>query len=309
MERFLDQLAGAAPAWLAAGAVLHVAAQLARGLAWRGALAPLAPGGAPRCPRRVAACWITGAGLSGLLSARGGDVVRIGLVRRLVPGAPVAALAGTLAVEGAFETLTGTLLGAWALSRGLGGGFEPTPAHALVALGVVGVLAALWALPATRRWVRRQARAAGAGLVLLRRPKVYARTVLPFAAASRLLRVLSVGCFLAAFALPVGLAAIACVAAAQGGARTAPAPGVGTAAGAGLLVVAFGPVTGHAVDPAALAAFAVGVPALLTLVGVTLSGLLALWLLRVASPLRAWRELRGLGAPAPEPAVLRAPAR
>ncbi len=97
MERILDQLSGAAPAWLAAGAVLHVAAQVARGLAWRGALAPLAPPGPRLCPRRVAGCWIAGAGLSGLLSTRGGDVVRIGLVRRLVPGAPVAALVGTLA--------------------------------------------------------------------------------------------------------------------------------------------------------------------------------------------------------------------
>jgi len=308
VESILAHLAGAAPAWLAAGVALHLAAQAARGLAWRGALGPLAGGAAVLCPRRVAACWIAGAGLSGVLSSRGGDVVRLGLVRRLVPGVPVAALAGTLVVEGAFETVTGTLLGAWALSRGIAAVGPPGAAQAVPLVALVVLLAGLCAVPATRRWLRRQARAAAAGLALLRRPRAYARGVLPFAALSRALRVLSVGCFLAAFALPVGLAAIACVAAAQGSARTAPAPGVGTAAGAGLLVVAFGPVTGHAVDPARLVAFAVGVPALLTVVGISLSAALAVWLLGVGSPVRAWRGLRGLAEAAPEPAALRAPA-
>src|SRR5918996_608567 len=78
-DRLLDALAGAHVGLLAAAVALHVAGQVCRGLAWRGVLAAAFPG----VTRRHACAWhVCGAGLSGVLSARGGDAVRIALARR-----------------------------------------------------------------------------------------------------------------------------------------------------------------------------------------------------------------------------------
>ncbi len=296
MEELLGHLGRASVPLLALGVALHLAGGLLRGLAWRRALDPLAPGGRPLSRRAVAACWLAGAGLSGVLSARGGDAVRIGLVRRVLPGVPIAALVGTIAVEGAFETVTGVLLGTWAAARGVegaSGGGVPWLPFAIAG----GVVFALGAHPRVNLWLRHQGREAARGVALLGDPRRYARTVLPFSAASRLVRLGAMACFLAAFALPTTLAAILFLATAQGSGRAVPAPGAAAGVGGTLLVVAFAAVTGQAADPAALAALAIGVPALLTAVGVPLSVALVLYALGTPSPRRAWRELRAPAAP------------
>ncbi len=292
---------------LALGVVLHLAGQVLRGLAWRGALVPLrVPGGPALRLRTVIACWVAGAGLSGVLSARGGDAVRLALVRKAVPGVPIAALAATIAVEGAFETVTGVALGMWAAGAGIdgaGGGGTPWWPFALGAV----VFAVLGVHPRLSRWLRARGREAQSGIALLGDPRRYARTVLPYSAASRLVRFGAMACFLAAFALPTTLAAILFLATAQGSGRAVPAPGAAAGVGGTLLVVAFEPVTGREADTAALAALAVGVPALLTAVGVTLSVALALAVLGTASPRKAWRELRRRPTAGPGPAAAAAP--
>ena len=305
MEELLGHLGRASVPLLALGVALHLAGQLLRGLAWRGAVAPLAAGDRPLPRRSVIACWVAGAGLSGILSARGGDAVRIALVRRVVPGVPIAALVGTIAVEGAFETVTGIALGMWAAGRGIdeaGGGGTPWLPFAIAG----GVVFALGAHPRINLWLRRQGREAARGVALLGEPRRYARTVLPFSAASRLVRLGAMACFLAAFALPTTLAAILFLATTQGTGRAVPAPGAAAGVGGTLLVVAFAPVTGERAEPAALAALAIGVPALLTAVGATLSAALTLYVLGTPSPRRAWRELRGgTRAASAEPALTR----
>jgi len=60
---------------------------------------------------------VCGAGLSGVLSTRGGDAVRIALAKRELPGATWPLLAGTLVADGAFTAISGPLL---ALSIGIG---------------------------------------------------------------------------------------------------------------------------------------------------------------------------------------------
>ncbi len=302
MEELLGHLGRASVPLLALGVALHLAGQLLRGLAWRRALEPLAPGGRTPSRRSVVVCWVAGAGLSGVLSARGGDAVRIALVRRVVPGVPIAALVGTIAVEGAFETVTGVLLGTWAAGRGIEGAGGGVPWLPVAIAGAV--VLALGAQPRVNLWLRRQGREAARGVALLGDPGRYARTVLPFSVASRVVRLGAMACFLAAFALPTTLAAILFLATAQGSGRAVPAPGAAAGVGGTLLVVGFTAVTGEAADPAALAALAIGVPALLTAVGVSLSAALVLAALGTPSPRRAWRELRGgtRAATAREPA-------
>jgi len=296
MDELLGHLARASLPLLALGVVLHLAGQVLRGVAWHGALAPLHPPGAPPLRRRTAiAGWVAGAGLSGVLSARGGDAVRVALARRALPGVPIAALVGAIVVEGAFETATGIALGAWAAGAGIDGGGGP----GWVTFAVIGAVSTAFSLhPRLRAWVAARLTEARRGVALLGDPRRYARIVLPWNVASRILRFGSMACFLAAFSLPTTLAAVAFLVTAQGSGRVVPAPGAAAGVSGALLVVGFTPVTGQAADTAALTAMAIGVPALLTAVGVTLSVALILALLGTPSPRRAWRELR---RPAVEP--------
>src|SRR6478672_3437523 len=105
--------AGAQIGWLVLAVVLHVCGQVSRGVAWRGVLAA----SWPHVTRRRACTWyVCGAGLSGLLSARGGDAVRAALGKRELERATWPALAGTLAAEASFESAFGigfTLLAVW----------------------------------------------------------------------------------------------------------------------------------------------------------------------------------------------------
>ena len=102
-----DLVAAAARAeagWVAAAVVLHVSGQVCRGVAWRGVLAA----SFPQVTRRRACVWhVCGSGLSGVLSPRGGDAVRMALAKRELPGATWPALAGTLVAEASFEGLCG----------------------------------------------------------------------------------------------------------------------------------------------------------------------------------------------------------
>ena len=93
--------AGAQVGWLVLAVVLHVCGPVSRGVAWRGVLAASWP---EVTRRRVCAWYVCGAGLSGLLSARGGDAIRVTLAKRELPGATWPALAGTLCAEASFES-------------------------------------------------------------------------------------------------------------------------------------------------------------------------------------------------------------
>ena len=89
--------AGAQIGWLVLAVVLHVCGQVSRGVAWRGVLAATWP---EVTRRRVCAWYVCGAGLSGVLSPRGGDAVRVTLARRELRDATWPALARTLCAEG-----------------------------------------------------------------------------------------------------------------------------------------------------------------------------------------------------------------
>src|SRR5215218_8060061 len=91
VDHLTDVLAGTGLWWLMAAVTLHVCGQLARGLAWRGVLVASWPG-----VSRTRACgwYVCGAGLTGVLSARGGDAVRMALAKRELRTATWPALAG-----------------------------------------------------------------------------------------------------------------------------------------------------------------------------------------------------------------------
>jgi Lysylphosphatidylglycerol synthase TM region len=301
-DRLLDALAGAHAGLLAAAVALHVGGQVCRGLAWRGVLAAAWPG----VTRRRACAWhVCGAGLSGVLSARGGDAVRIALARRQIDGASWPALAGTLAVEGSFETLFAAVVALLALRFGVGSlALPPAPLLA----GVVLAGAALVYASARSARVRRLASDVGRGLQIVRRPRCWASRVLPWQVAGRVLRLGAATCFLLAFGLPAAPAVVLAACAAQGSGGVLPLPGAGPATVAGALLVALPLAAGHPVDPAAVAALAIVQPAALTATGVAISLALLAGLCGARTPRAlagAVRSLRAAEAPpAPKPATL-----
>jgi hypothetical protein len=291
-DQLADAVADAHAAWLLAAVGLHVAGQLARGLAWG---AVLRTAWSDVSARRACAWWVCGAGLTGVLSARGGDAVRMCLAKREVPDATWPALAGTIAAEGSFEVASGVVLGLVALGIGVGGLHAPS----LWLIGAVAAGSAATAVLAFRSpRLRRVVSEVGHGLAVLREPRRFARRVLPWQIAGRLLRLASLGCFLYAFGLPAAPAVVIAATVVQGSGRWLPIPGAGTAAAAAALLATLPLVTGHAVDPAAVGALAIAQPALLTLVGISVSLALLAVLLGARTPRALVRAARSL---APQP--------
>ena len=98
--------------------------------------------------------------------------------------------------------------------------------------------------------------------------------MVPWQLASRLARFAALGCFLAAFGLPVTPLGVLLVMVAQTGGRLVPLAPASAAASVGMLAASFGPVTGATVSTGALAAFFVGTSMVLTVVGLALSAVL-----------------------------------
>ena len=78
-------------------------------------------------------------------------------------------------------------------------------------------------------------------------PRTYARNVLPWQLLSRVLRLASLGCLLAAFHLPATLAAVLLVTFAQCSGRLVPFSPASVGTGAAILAACFEPVTGTSV--------------------------------------------------------------
>jgi Lysylphosphatidylglycerol synthase TM region len=287
MTSFAEAVTGAAPGWLVLGVMLHLANQVARGRGWctllRGA------SGEPVRGRDAIAAWVAGAGAGGLASPRGGDAVRVLLLRRRLPDAGCPLLAGTLVAEGAGELAVGGALIAVALALG----FAPLPGvpDAIWLVPAAAGLALIVAVIARTPRLRAIVRGIGRGCSPLRHPSAYARGVLPWQIASRLFRLGALACFLAAFELPATPAAVMLVVGAQTGGRLLPFAPASVGAGAAMLAAAFEPVTGAAVPAGQVAAFFLGTSAVLTAVGTALA--LAICLRAVS-----WRTLVAAARPA-----------
>jgi hypothetical protein len=271
--------------WIVLAVVLHLAGQAARGLAWHGVLHRSWPGSR----RRSVCAWhVCGAGLTGVLSARGGDVVRLALARRELREASVPALAGTLIVESSFETLSGLALTATAVWLGVGS-FAPPPLRLLIALAPAAALLSLAATRSAR--IRRLTSELLRGLGALRHPASFAWRVLPWQIAGRLLRLAAVCCFLTAFGLPTDPAVVVAACVAQGSGNSLPLPGVGVAASAAAMVAALPLAAGHALPAGALGALALTQTAGLTALGVATSTAVLSALCNMRRPLTAVRYL------------------
>ena len=270
----------AAFGWLALGVFLHLANQVARGRGWCAAIRLARPG--DECPRRrdVIAAWVAGAGMGGVLSARGGDAVRLVLLRQRLPEERYPVLAGTLVAEAAGDTIVGLALLAAVLASGLDAGLTlGVSSLAWIVPLVLAAVAASFVIGSRSRSFRRFTAGLGRGCSSLKEPGAYAATVMPWQLLSRLLRAGSLASFLVAFGLPATPAAVALVMLAQGGGRLLPLAPASAAATVAALAAGFPGATGVHVGVPTVAAFVLGMSTVLTVVGIALAAAVAIALL------------------------------
>ncbi len=117
-ERFFEGLAGIGWGWLAAALVLSLGLQLCRGHAWANALRAAYPGDRVS-ERGVVGAFLVGAGLNGILPARGGDAVKIVLAKRSVRESNYPSIISSFAVLAPFDSGIGLLVLVYAITQGL----------------------------------------------------------------------------------------------------------------------------------------------------------------------------------------------
>lgn len=294
-EAFRDHLA--AIHWLPLGVavLVHVARLAVRSRAWRNVIAAAYPDERVPWPS-VFAAYVAGVGVNAVVPARSGDLLKLFLVRRRIPGAAYSTLAATLAVEAIFDFIVGSALILWALAIGALPRLDTlgrlpsidwfwvfrTPwlgaVVAVVAL-VAGFLLGAWSGRAGRALWGRLAQ----GVAVLRTPRLYLRTVAAWQAIDWTLRFVAIGLFLSAFGVPVTLENVGVVQASQSVSTLLPLTPSGIGTEQALLVYA---LSGEAATSAILS-FSVGMRVTLACVNVALATLVILIVLRTVR----WRRI------------------
>ena len=211
---FFDHLTSIAWVPLAAAIGTHVLKIVVRTRAWRNILAAAYPHTRVRW-RSVFGSYVAGAGVNAIVPARGGDVLRLYLVKRRIEGSTYPTLAATLAVDTLLDFVLSTALIVWALHAGVLPGLDIlprlrsidwswAPRHRYLALAAAGVLLLLALVAAA--WMRRRVRELGrqlrAGGAILRRPGLYLRRVVSWQLLDWALRLVTIFLLLRAFGLP-----------------------------------------------------------------------------------------------------------
>jgi hypothetical protein len=297
--------ASVAVGWLVAAVALHLISQVVRMRGWWHILRAAYPDCRTLRARDATSAYLAGAGLNGLLPARAGDLVKLAVLHKRIRGSRYATLAATSVPETVFETFCGAVLVAWALTQG----FLPIPVvpgeipapdvswyltHPATAWLVTAI--AMWTIvllaESLRRRCRTVTRRVGQGLAIFRSPRAYALHVASWQALGRVIRLASLACFLAAFALPVSPRTALLVMAAQGGGRIIPIAPV--SAGLRIAILSYGLVelSGQPVDPAAITAFTFGASAVLFIVMLAISLVVIGHELQTRSPRLALQQAR-----------------
>jgi Lysylphosphatidylglycerol synthase TM region len=276
----LDRAAEVDPRWLVLGTLLYLAAQSVRPLGWHTILRAAYPEATGLRKADTVRAYLAGSGINSIVPARGGDVAKLAMVHRRIEGARYPVLVATFVPETIFETAFGTGLVVWALAKG----FLPVPTTTgeLPSLDVsllvehpiqAGLIAAAIAT-ATWLFIRFVKGSVRQGLAILGSPRLFVTGVASWQALARLIRLLSLAAFMAAFHLPVTPGTVVLVMAAQGGGRILPFAPVSAGLRLAMLSYGFVEVTGKSVDIAAITAFTFGVGAVLSISGLLVAAVI-----------------------------------
>ena len=301
IELFAHDAVAVNPWWMLAGVIVHYVAQIVRLPAWRNIIRAAYPKAAADLSiRDVGAAFFAGSGLNAVIPARGGDVVKLAILKREIDGSKYSTLAATFVPEGLFESIAGTALVIYALARG----FLPVPTspselpqiditlvirHAITSAAIAAIVVV--AIAVIARWLSRRGRRIvdrlRLGLAIFRRPRDYLTGVVTWQAFSRVIRLGELACFMAAFHLPVTLETTILVMAAQGGGRIIPIAPASAGLRLAMLSYGFVEITDQAVDIASLTAFTFGVSTVLLATGFPLSLVIVWRRLGTLNPRRA----------------------
>jgi uncharacterized membrane protein YbhN (UPF0104 family) len=202
--------------WLPLGIALafQLARLLTRVPAWRNIIR--AAYGDVKIPRRtILGAYLAGVGVNAILPARGGDVLKLYLVKRRVEETTYPTLGATLIVETLFDTVVAGAILAWALVIGVLPGLNVLPhlpqvdwswplrhKREAVVIGAVWLAVLLLFVMIAISRVRKFKEHVGQGFALLRRPRRYLFHVVTWQSASWAFRFASVYFFLEAFRVP-----------------------------------------------------------------------------------------------------------
>jgi uncharacterized membrane protein YbhN (UPF0104 family) len=217
VHEFFGHLAAVDFGALSIACAFQVARLLVRTRAWRNIIAAAYPESRVRW-RHVLGGYLAGVGLNALTPARGGDVLKLFLVKRRVEGSTYPTLAATLVVETLFDAVVGVGLLLWALHLGGLPSLDRLPRLPSIDWGwplrhpriaeigalALGILIGVLLVVATRRvqafWKR-----VAQGFAILRDPPAYLTGVVTWQALSWGFRLGAVYWMLRAFNLPASV--------------------------------------------------------------------------------------------------------
>jgi uncharacterized membrane protein YbhN (UPF0104 family) len=265
------------PLLLAIGA--HVLKLACTSRAWRNVLAAAYPDERVAWPK-IFAAYAAGVGVNAILPARSGDVLRIVLAHRAIPGSTYTTIVSSTVVLTFVDFTLALVIFTWALTQDVLPGLDvlpslPTFDYAWLAeqgrwsvvLGVIaGALLLLLAVWAWRRWSEFKLRVAQAFSVL-HPPSRYLRTVALWQLADWSLRLVTIWLFLGAFDIEQSLRNVLLVQATLSLATLVPATPGGIGTEQALVVYAF---RGADIARSTLLAFSVGMKLTLTAVNVVI---------------------------------------
>lgn len=236
--------------WTAFGVALLclLAMQLVRAWAWGNVLRAAYP--VQRIPFvPLAAAYLAGAGINAVVPAHAGDVTKIFLVKRQIPGSSYPAVTSSFLVQTVFDTTVGILVLFYAISQGL---LPPLPQipdlpafeisfwanhpKTLAITTAVLLLALALGVFYLGRHVRRFWARVKQGLVILTQPRRYLREVAAWQGVGWLLRFAAFWFFLEAFGIGGSVGSVMLVMSVQAIANIVPFTPGGAGAQQALLV-------------------------------------------------------------------------
>lgn len=208
---FFDHLASVSWVALAIALGLHFAKVAVRTIAWRNILRAAYP--ETRVPQgTVFGAYVAGVGVNSIVPGRGGDLVKLYLVRHKVPGTTYTTLASTLFTETLVDLVLAGTIFIWALTQGVLPGLDVLPnlpsfdwgwllQHGRLTATVVGLLTLglLWFAWWASRHIEEFTQRVGAGFVILRDRPRYLREVASWQVLSWVFRLAALYFFLRAF--------------------------------------------------------------------------------------------------------------
>jgi uncharacterized membrane protein YbhN (UPF0104 family) len=296
LTTLFDTLTRVDPRLVLVALVFHLANFGLRSASWRNVLRSAYPG--RRVPLLgVAGAYAAGVAINSFTPARGGDVVKIALVRTRIPGSSVPGIASSMGVLALFDTVVGaTAIGSLAAFGLLPGppGVPRLPAGATLLADhpLAAVLSALALAAVAFVLARRSASRLGRiwsglkdGAAILATPRRYATDVVPLQLAAWTCRIAAAYFLLAAFGVPATVPAAVIVVVVGGLSTLVPTPG-----GVGTQQVFLAYLLHTTASTATLLAFSLGMQATVTtlnaLIGLT-AMMVMLRTLRPASLIRA----------------------